>query len=93
MWSTIESFFGKASTIIGGFLLILGLVAYFGFNINTPSENIEKIEVKLNKLQETLDEQGKLLEATVRSSCIEHPKEDLERLGMMKACKELGIER
>lgn len=93
MWEKIEGFFGKASTVIGGFLLILGLVAYFGFTVNTPSDNIGKIEMKINKLQETLDEQGKLLEATVRSSCIEHPKVDLERLGMMKACKELGIER
>ncbi len=93
MWPKIETFFGKASTIIGGFLLILGLIAYFGFNIVTPSDNISKIEVKINKLQETLDEQGKLLEGITRSSCIEHPKVDLQRLGLIAACKELGIER
>lgn len=93
MWPKIESFFGKASTIIGGFLLILGLIAYFGFNVVTPSENIEKLEFKINKLQETLDDQGKLLEGITRSSCIEHPKEDLQRLGLMASCKELGIER
>lgn len=91
--SSLEGFFGKTATIISGFVLIGGLIAYLGFSFRTPNDAILELSLKIDKLQVTHDEQVELSKMLARSTCLEHPKIELEQLGLMAVCRELGIER
>lgn len=91
--TSLEGFFSKTATIVSGFVLIGGAVAYLGFSFNTPSDAIEKLSTKIDKLQVSHDEEAELVKMLARSTCLEHPKIELEQLGLMAVCRNLGIER
>jgi hypothetical protein len=46
-----------------------------------------------DELHEHAETQEKLLEAIVRGECIENPKANLARQGLLNKCRQLGIDR
>jgi hypothetical protein len=103
----IEKISGKISTIGGAILVIGSLIAYLGFQIQTPTETLgkhiateEKAHTAFNVKLDSVGKQGEhishieeLLEGMLRGECLENPRENLARQGLLTKCKELGIER
>jgi hypothetical protein len=103
----LEKISGKISTIGGAILIIGSLIAYLGFQIQTPTDTLDKhissaekthitFEAKLdsaNKQGEHVEHVESLLEGLLRGECLENPKENLVRQGLIKKCEELGIIR
>ena len=57
------------------------------------SDNWASMDVALTQINDRHMEQQVLVEAIVRGECIENPRENLERQGLITKCRELGIER
>ena len=85
----------------GGLMIIAGV---FGFSITGPGAVMAVFKVEhavehviiddtLAGIDRHMEAQQILLEAVVRGECIENPKENLQRQGLIEKCKELGIER
>ena len=96
--SWLESGANKVIAIGGACAVLAAGIAYFGFAVTTPQDQIVRLEVKLDKLQGAMDVQGEeiatlriLQEATLRADCLEHPRADLVKLGLAKKCEELGV--
>jgi len=103
----IEKISGKISTIGGAILVIGSLIAYLGFQIQTPTETLgkhiaaeEKAHTAFNVKLDSVGKQGEhishieeLLEGMLRGECLENPRENLARQGLLTKCKDLGIER
>lgn len=56
-------------------------------------EQFQKIDAALENIDDVQMEQQTLFEALVISDCIENPRENLERQGLITKCRELGIAR
>ena len=93
---------------IGGALILIGsLIAYLGFQIQTPTDTLDKhisseekahstFEVKLDSVGrqgEHISHVEELLEGILRGECLENPRENLARQGLLKKCNELGIQK
>jgi hypothetical protein len=103
----LEKLSNKIVTIGGAVVLIGSVVAYFGFQVQTPSDTLgkhiaasEKEHAAINEKLDSVDTQSQhiihveeLLEAMLRGECLENPRENLARQGLLTKCKELGIER
>lgn len=57
------------------------------------SDNWAEMDGALTQINDRHMEQQVLVEAIVRGECIENPRENLERQGLITKCRELGIER
>lgn len=57
------------------------------------SDNWASMDNALSEINDRHMEQQTLVEAIVRGECIENPRENLERQGLITKCRELGIER
>jgi hypothetical protein len=103
----LEKLSNKIVTIGGAVLLIGSLVTYFGFQVQTPTETLdkhiateEKAHTAFNVKLDSVGKQGEhishieeLLEGMLRGECLENPRENLARQGLLTKCKELGIAR
>ena len=103
----IEKISNKIIAIGGAVVIIGGLIAYLGFQVQTPTETLDKHvaqEEKIHAVFDTkLDSAAKgvehiehvetLLEGLLRGECLENPRENLVRQGLIKKCEELGIVR
>ncbi len=103
----LEKISNKIVAIGGAVVLIGSLVAYFGFQIQTPTDTLDKhisseekthtaFEIKLDSVSkkgEHVEHVEELLEGMLRGECLENPRENLARQGLLTKCKELGIER
>lgn len=102
-WDTIP----KWAKIVGGAVaLIASLYGVFSFLddiIKTPERLNAHVASSAvvhdstwraaSELHEHAEQQEKLLEGLVRGECIENPKADLARQGLLRKCGELGIVR
>ena len=103
----LEKISNKIVAIGGAVVVIGGLVAYMGFQVQTPTDKLDKyiiqsdkvhvvMDSKLDSVQkevEHVDHVEDLLEGLLRGECLENPRENLARQGLLNKCKELGIER
>lgn len=103
----LEKISNKIIAIAGAIVVIGGFVAYMGFKIQTPAESLDKhiiqenvthdiMDTKLDSVKggiEHLEHVELLLEGLLRGECLENPRENLARQGLLTKCKELGIER
>lgn len=56
-------------------------------------EHFGKMDTAMAEMNDRHMEQQTLVESIVRGECIENPRENLERQGLISKCRELGIER
>lgn len=101
----IEKLSNKIIAIGGAITAIIGIIMYLGFQ--SPGEVMdrhildeEKTHIQLQtKLDSTAQEMvhiehiETLLEGILRGECIENPRENLARQGLLQKCAELGITR
>jgi hypothetical protein len=89
--------------IVGGLgALFTGAVWLLGF-LQTPKRlEIHMVTEKVyhdssgkavSELHSHAQDQERLLEALIRGECIENPKKDLARQGLLGKCRALGIDR
>lgn len=103
----LEKLSNKIIAIGGAVVVIGGLIAYLGFQVQTPTQTLDKhlaqeekthaaFDIKLDstaKGVEHVEHVEELLEGMLRGECLENPKENLARQGLLKKCEELGILR
>tara|TARA_R110000868_G_scaffold110194_3_gene298812 strand:- start:79 stop:393 length:315 start_codon:yes stop_codon:yes gene_type:complete len=103
----LEKLSNKIIAIGGAVVVIGGFIAYLGFQIQTPTQTLDKhlaqeekthtaFDIKLDsaaKSVEHVEHVEELLEGMLRGECLENPKENLARQGLLKKCEELGIVR
>lgn len=103
----LEKISNKIVAVGGAVAVIAATVAYFGFSVETPTETLEKhitvsekehaaFNIKLDSVAneaEHISHVEELLEGLLRGECLENPKENLVRQGLIQKCKELGIQR
>ena len=103
----LEKLSNKIVTIGSAVVLIGGAIAYLGFQIQTPTETLDKhiattekthaaFDIKLDSATKGIEHVShveELLEGMLRGECLENPRENLARQGLLTKCKELGIER
>ena len=102
-----EKLSNKIIAISSAAAVIIATVAYFGFQVETPTDALNKhVEqsAKLHLIIDTRLESAEkntlhlqyvetLLEGILRGECIENPRQNLARQGLLAKCKELGISR
>jgi hypothetical protein len=102
--AAVLAFLKWPATLAGGSIGVVIVASAFGFSITGPgavmAEYQEEHAVEHVVINDTLSDidrhmvsQQILLEAVVRGECIENPKENLQRQGLIEKCSELGIER
>jgi hypothetical protein len=80
------------------------IFAFLGIKLNTPAEQMNshivqeqtyhKIQAdKSDSMNTHLEHTEELLEAMLRGECLENPRADLVRQGLIQKCKQLGIDR
>lgn len=103
----IEKLSNKIVAIGGAIALIVSAITYFGFNVQTPKDSLDKhvayaekehaaFELKIDsvsKQAEHVSHVEELIEGMLRGECLENPRENLIRQGLIAKCRELGIER
>lgn len=103
----LESISNKIIAIGGAVAIIASTIAYFGFSMDTPREVLDKhvaksekehvaMDVKIDSVSakaENVSHIEELLEGMLRGECLENPRDNLVRQGLIKKCEELGIER
>lgn len=103
----LEKISNKIVAVGGAIAVIAATVAYFGFSVQTPTETLEKhittaekehtaFSIKLDSVakgSEHVTHVEELLEGMLRGECLENPRENLIRQGLIQKCKELGIEK
>lgn len=82
---------------------IYGMFTFVDRIVKTPERlDAHVVEAKVvhdsarkydDELHAHAEAQEKLLEGLVRGECIENPKADLARQGLLKKCRDLGIDR
>lgn len=93
----LEKLSSKIVAIGGAITVIGGIIAYFGFEILTPTAKLQKHIEREQSYHQSLDSLARHtdehLEGLLRGECIENPRENLARQGLLGKCKELGIEK
>ena len=93
---------------IGGAIAVIGAaIAYMGFNVESPTDKLDTyiiqsdkvhvvMEKKIDSVQKEVEHVNhieNLLEGLLRGECLENPRENLARQGLLVKCKQLGIDR
>ena len=102
--TAVLAFFKWPAAVAGGSVGLVIIASAFGFSITGPSavmaeykeeHAVEHVIINdtLTRIDRHMEAQQILLEAVVRGECIENPKENLQRQGLIEKCSELGIER
>ncbi|KKN10737.1 hypothetical protein LCGC14_1033590 [marine sediment metagenome] len=102
--AAVLAFFKWPAAIAGGSVGVVIVATAFGFSVTGPGavmaeyqeEHVVEhviIDDTLTDIDRHMEAQQILLEAVVRGECIENPKENLQRQGLIEKCSELGIER
>jgi hypothetical protein len=90
--------------IVSAILAIGTFIAFFGFDVQTPVERLQShIEIEqdfhdstakvVTELDRHSEDNEALLESLIRGECLENPRENLIRQGLIKKCTDLGIDR
>lgn len=53
----------------------------------------DSASIRLREVDAHAESTQQMIEAVVRGECIENPREDLARQGLLKTCRALGIDR
>lgn len=94
----------KAPVLVSTVVALLAILTWFGFKVQMPGDRLDKhvqdaerVHTELVTRQDSAhahDEvMQELLEGMARGECIENPKEDLARQGLLTTCRKLGIDR
>lgn len=93
---------------IGGAVAVIGtIIALFGFQIISPSESLSMhvqtdsvvhsaIQAQIDSTEQAtqhIEHIEMLLESILRGECLENPRDNLARQGLLAKCAELGIAR
>jgi len=103
----IEKLSNKVVAVGGAVAVVAAIITIFGFKLVTPTDTITEhitrsqqlhveVQSKIDstvKQVEHIEHIEQLLEAILRGECLENPRENLARQGLLQKCKELGINR
>ncbi len=87
---------GAVAVLVGAFgwiQRISGTPAKLDGHIVAETTYHHKSDSTVKELDGHAEDLERLLETLVRGECIENPKKDLERQGLIRKCRLLGIER
>lgn len=98
MFATVK----KAPGFVAVVLACLAVLAWFGFRVQMPGERLEShltasdsahraMEARFEAGHEHDEQMETLLQGMVRGECIENPRENLARQGLLPTCQKLGI--
>lgn len=93
----------KAPVLVTVVAAILAIGAWFGFDVKMPGHRFQEHVTQSDSVHRDLNarhdsghahdaEMEKLLEGMVRGECLENPRENLARQGLLPTCQKLGIE-
>lgn len=94
----------KAPAAVATVVAVVTVLAWFGFKVQFPGDRLDKHLMESDKAHAAIasrqdsahahdETMQALLEGMARGECIENPKEDLARQGLLSTCRRLGIER
>lgn len=99
----LKYWLGIPAAVVGALLAIYGAFTFVDEIVRTPERldtHIVRARVihdstwkATNEIHKHAEDQEKLLEGIVRGECIENPKANLARQGLLAKCRDLGINR
>jgi hypothetical protein len=103
----IKSWLTLPTILVSAIVAVGTIISIFGFSVESPESKLKEHIVKSAELhaqqQRQIDSTAAesehikhvegLLESLLRGECLENPRENLARQGLLVKCKELGIDR
>lgn len=107
MFDKLKNLLSVPVLVVSACAALITIVTVFGFRVESPESQLKEHIIKSSELhmkqQLQLDSTAAnvqhvehvedLLESLLRGECLENPRENLARQGLLVKCKELGIER
>jgi len=97
----IKELLSLPTLIVGAAIALATIFAFWGSVLKTPERLDEHIQLEMrvhalldssvSEIDEHSEDAESLLNSLIRGECIENPRENLARQGLIVKCQELGI--